>query len=58
MRWRCRCLNTLLTLLYPKFICKRLLKRVPPMPLKKWLVKAVVNVVGVPFGLQQKVNIY
>ena len=46
-----RCLNTLLTLLYPKFICKRLLKRVPPMPLKKLMVKVVVNVIGVPFGL-------
>jgi len=46
-----RCLNTLLTLLYPKFICKRLLKRVPPMSLKKLMVKVVVNVVGVPFGL-------
>jgi hypothetical protein len=46
-----RCLNTLLTLLYPRFICKRLLKRVPPMSPKKWFVKAVVNVFGVPFGL-------
>jgi hypothetical protein len=46
-----RCLNILLTLLYPKFIYRRLLKRVPPMPLKKLAVKAVVNVIGVPFGL-------
>jgi len=46
-----RCLNTLLTLLYPKFISKRLLKRVPPMTMKKWMVKAIVNVFGVPFGL-------
>jgi len=46
-----RCLNTLLTLLYPKFICKRLLKRVPPMSMKKLMVKVVVNVIGVPFGL-------
>ncbi|MFO7559113.1 MAG: hypothetical protein R6X10_09810 [Desulfobacterales bacterium] len=46
-----RCLNTLLTLLYPKFICKRLLKRVPPLTLKKMMTKVVVNVIGVPFGL-------
>jgi hypothetical protein len=46
-----RCLNILLIHLYPKFIHKRLLKRVPPMSLKKMMVKLMINVFGVPFGL-------
>ncbi len=46
-----RCLTILLAHLYPKFICRRLVKRVPPMPLKKQFIKVIINVVGVPFGL-------
>jgi len=46
-----RCLTILLAHLYPKFICKRLVKRVPPMPLRKMWVKVIINVVGIPFGL-------
>lgn len=46
-----RCLTIMLAHLYPQFICKRLVKRVPPMPFKKQLIKIVINVVGVPFGL-------
>ncbi len=46
-----RCLTILLGHLYPQFICRRLVKRVAPMPLKKQMIKLVINVVGIPFGL-------
>ncbi len=46
-----RCLNMLLAHLYPRFICKRLVKRVPPMPLKKQWIKLKINLLGIPFGL-------
>ena len=46
-----RCLNILLAYLYPKFICRPLVKRVPPMPMKKQWIKLIILTVGVPFGL-------
>lgn len=45
-----RVMNTLLAHLYPKIISQRLLKRVPPMGLKKMLIRAQI-MMGMPFGL-------
>ncbi len=46
-----RCLNIMLAYLYPKFVCKRLLKRVPNMTLKKQFARAKIYLAGIPFGL-------
>lgn len=46
-----RCLNILLAHLYPAFICRRLVKRVPEMPPRKMLTKIWINVFGIAFGI-------
>ncbi len=46
-----RCLNIMIAYLYPKFICKRLLKRVPAMTAKKQLNRVIIYMAGIPFGL-------
>lgn len=47
-----RCLNVLLTYLYPlNFITKRLLKRIPPMSINKLGRIVYIYCLGIPFGL-------
>lgn len=47
-----RCLNVLLTYLYPlSFITKRLLKRIPPMNFIKFGRIVYLYCVGIPFGI-------
>jgi len=46
-----RCLNIMLAYLYPRTVCRRLVKRVPPMPLKKQLIRIRVHLLGIPFGI-------
>jgi len=47
-----RCLNVLLTYLYPlSFITKRLLKRIPPMNFLKFGRIIYIYCLGIPFGL-------
>lgn len=46
-----RCLNILQGYLYPAFINRRVMKRVPPMTMKKHLIRFAVYMFGIPFGL-------
>lgn len=46
-----RCLNIIIAYLYPKFICKRLLKRVPVMTARKRINRVIIYTAGIPFGL-------
>jgi len=46
-----RCLNIVQGYLFPKIISQRVLKRVPPMSLKKHAIRAVIYALGVPYGL-------
>jgi hypothetical protein len=46
-----RCLNIIIAYLYPKFICKQLLKRVPEMTVRKQLTRIIIYMAGIPFGL-------
>jgi hypothetical protein len=46
-----RCLNVIQGYLFPSLISKLILKRVPPMPLYKQLVRLYIYLVGVPLGL-------
>jgi hypothetical protein len=46
-----RCLNIIIAYLYPKFVCKRLLKRVPAMTARKQLTRVIIYTAGIPFGL-------
>ncbi len=45
-----RALNVLLAHLYPRFVSKRLLKRVPPMGLKKQFIRLLI-MLGMPLGI-------
>jgi hypothetical protein len=46
-----RCLNMIIAYLYPKFISKRLLKRVPIITASKQLTRFIIYTAGIPFGL-------
>lgn len=46
-----RCINIVLCYLYPRFINKRLLRRVPSLDLKKQLNRFVIYLLGIPFGM-------
>ncbi|MBI9075872.1 MAG: hypothetical protein JEZ02_10705 [Desulfatibacillum sp.] len=46
-----RCMETTQAYLFPKFIAKNVLKKVPPMTLKRAGVRAAILGVGVPIGL-------
>jgi hypothetical protein len=46
-----RCINIVLCYLYPRFINKRLLRRVPSLGFKKQLNRFVIYLLGIPFGL-------
>jgi len=46
-----RCLNVIQGYLFPSIISRLILKRVPPMPLYKQLVRLYIYLVGVPLGL-------
>jgi hypothetical protein len=46
-----RCLNIIIAYLYPKFINKRLLKRVPIMTARKQITRFLIYTAGIPFGL-------
>jgi hypothetical protein len=46
-----RCLNIIIAYLYPKFISKRLLKRVPAMTANKQINRIIIYMAGIPFGL-------
>lgn len=46
-----RCLNIMIAYLYPEFICKRLLKRVPAMTVRKQLNRVIIYMAGIPLGL-------
>lgn len=48
-----RCLNIVQAYLFPKIISQRVLKRVPPMSLKKHAIRAVIYALGVPYGLRK-----
>jgi hypothetical protein len=45
-----RCLNIIIAYLYPKFISKRLLKRVPIMTTKKQLTRFIIYLAGILLG--------
>jgi hypothetical protein len=45
-----RCLNIIIAYLYPRFISKRLLKRVPIMTARKQLIRFIIYMAGIPFG--------
>jgi hypothetical protein len=46
-----RCLNIMIAYLYPEFICKRLLKRVPAMTVRKQLNRVIIYMAGIPLGM-------
>ncbi len=46
-----RCLNIIIAYLYPKVICKGLLKRVPAMTARKQLTRVIIYMAGIPFGI-------
>lgn len=46
-----RCLNILEAYLFPKIISRRIMKRVPPMGLRKQAVRLVIHLMGIPLGL-------
>jgi hypothetical protein len=46
-----RCLNSIIAYLYPKFISRRLLKRVPVMTPEKQFIRIIIYAAGIPFGL-------
>jgi hypothetical protein len=46
-----RCLNIIQGYLFPSLISRLILKRVPPMPFYKQLVRLYIYLVGVPLGL-------
>jgi hypothetical protein len=46
-----RCLNIIIAYLYPRFISKRLLKRVPIMTARKQLTRFIIYTAGILFGL-------
>jgi hypothetical protein len=46
-----RCLNILLAHLYPRIVCRNLMKRLPAMPLSKQLVRLKILFAGIPLGL-------
>jgi hypothetical protein len=46
-----RCLNIIQGYLFPSLISRLILKRVPPMPLYKHLVRLYIYLIGVPLGL-------
>ncbi len=46
-----RCLNLIIAYLYPKFITEKLVKRVPPMPLKRQINRIYIYILGIPFGI-------
>jgi hypothetical protein len=46
-----RCLNVLQGHLFPSLISRLILKRVPPMPWHKQLIRLYIYLLGVPFGL-------
>ena len=45
-----RCVNKILFYLYPRFICKRLVKRLPAMDFKAQQTRLYVYLIGIPFG--------
>jgi hypothetical protein len=45
-----RCVNILMGHLFPWFINKRIMKRLPPMPLRKQWIRLKIYALGVPFG--------
>jgi len=45
-----RCLNQMLAYLYPAWVCGYLLKRVPPMPFSKQLIRIKIFTLGILFG--------
>lgn len=46
-----RCINILQGYLFIGIINKRIMKRLPPMPLKKQLVRFIIYFLGIPFGI-------
>ncbi|MBW1988760.1 MAG: hypothetical protein JRI97_04355 [Deltaproteobacteria bacterium] len=46
-----RALNYVQMYLFPRFMAKKVLKRVPPMTPRKWLNRLAIFTVGLPLGL-------
>ena len=46
-----RCLNIILAYLYPRFLSRKLLKRVPEMPFQKQTRRLFIYVLGIPLNL-------
>lgn len=46
-----RCINILQGYLFIGIINKRIMKRLPPMPFKKQLIRFVIYFLGIPFGI-------
>lgn len=46
-----RCMAILQGYLYPAFINRRVMRRVPPMTPKKHMIRLAVYLLGIPFGL-------
>ncbi|MCF6248263.1 MAG: SCP2 sterol-binding domain-containing protein [Desulfobacula sp.] len=45
-----RCINRILTFLFPGFISRRILKRVAPFTLKEQIIRLKILTLGIPFG--------
>lgn len=46
-----RCIRLVLAYLFPRPLSRRLLKRVPPMGLRRQMIRFLIYAVGIPFGL-------
>ena len=46
-----RCIKLVLAYLFPRPISRRLLKRVPPMGLRRQIVRILIYGAGIPFGI-------
>ena len=46
-----RCLNVLQGYLFPSVISRLILKRLPPMPWNKQLIRLYIYLLGIPFGV-------
>ena len=46
-----RCLNVVQFLLFPGFIARRILKRMPDMTLRRWFIRLYAYLVAVPLGV-------
>ncbi len=46
-----RCLNLIQFILFPKFVSRRVLKRLPEMTLRRWLIRLYAYLVTIPLGI-------